>query len=286
MIAPAPTGTFRVFASNDDGLFSPGMIELARRLSPLAELTIVAPDGPRSAASHSITLHKPLRLEPAPAFPWPPDAREPHAAYTCSGSPTDCVMLGVLEILKERPPHLVVSGINDGQNLAEDLTYSGTVAAAMEAAILGLPAIALSLDHRGEGHFATASHFLVELTGRVFFADAREGAGAWNAVDTATLLARHAGKLFLNVNVPDLPAEQVKGLKLCRTGFRGYRDVVRKMRDPRGRPFFWIAGERVLADVREGSDVKALEDGWVAVTPLTWELSFQQGFGTLGPLLE
>jgi len=262
------------------------MIELARRLSPLAELTIVAPEGPRSASSHSITLHKPLRLESARAFPWLADAIEPHAAYTCSGSPTDCVMLGVLEVLKERPPHLVVSGINDGQNLAEDVTYSGTVAAAMEGAILGLPSVAVSLDHRGEGHFATASHFLAELIRRLFFGDVHADGDVWPPVDAAKSLARHGGKLFLNVNVPDLPTERVKGLKLCRTGFRGYHDVVQKMQDPRGQPFFWIAGERVLEDARERTDVKALEDGWVSVTPLTWEMNFEPGFDSLSPLFE
>ena len=213
-MCPADSGAFRIFASNDDGLYAAGMIELARRLSPLAELTIVAPDGPRSAASHTITLHKPLRLDPAPDFPWPPDARGPHSAFTCSGSPADCVMLGVLELLKDDPPHLVVSGINDGQNLAEDVTYSGTVAAAMEGAILGLPSIAVSLDYRGKGNFSTASHFLVELVSRLFFDG--QSAHTWVAVDVKEFQERYGGKLFLNVNVPDRPVGEVKGLLLCR----------------------------------------------------------------------
>ena len=222
----------------------------------------------------------------APGFPWPSDAREPHVAYTCSGSPTDCVMLGVLEVLKESPPHVVVSGINEGQNLAEDVTYSGTVAAAMEGAILGFPSIAVSLDYRGAGNYPTASHFLVNLISRVFFGDTSENPAAWLPVDTSELLARHGGKVFLNVNVPDRAIDEVKGLRLCRTGFRGYRDVVQKMVDPRGRPFFWIAGERVAEDLREGTDVRAVENGWVAVTPLTWELTFEPGFATLAPVLE
>jgi len=262
---------FRIFVTNDDGIYAEGLVQLARTLAPLSQMTIVAPESPRSAASHSITLHKPLRLDRYAGFPWPDGAVAGSEAYACSGSPSDCTMLGVLEILKDAPPHLIISGINDGQNLAEDVTYSGTVAGAMEGAILGYPAMSVSLDHRGQGNYATACRFLVSIIERLFFGE--KAPRPWRVPDFARVRALFDGSRFLNINVPDLPLGEVKGLAACYTGFRGYKDVVQKMTDPRGRPFFWIAGERVLDDSREGSDVAAITEGYVTVTPLTWDLT-------------
>ncbi|MCD6283488.1 5'/3'-nucleotidase SurE [bacterium] len=283
---PVATGdaeVFRAFATNDDGILGRGLVELGRVLSPICELTIVAPESPRSAASHSITLHKPLRLDERPDFPWPDDALSGCRAYSCSGSPTDCTMLGVLELMRGRPPHLVVSGINEGQNLAEDVTYSGTVAGAMEGAMLGVPSISISLDSRGRGNFATASQLLLELVERLFFG--KPPSRPWSHPDKERTIGLFNGRRFLNLNVPDVPRDEVQAVRACFTGFRGYKDVVQKMTDPRGRPFFWIAGERVKEDKREGSDVRAIEEYCATLTPLTWDLTDYAALEVLEDLL-
>jgi 5'-nucleotidase len=267
----SPKSGFRVFAMNDDGIMGEGLIELARQLAPRCVLTIVAPESPRSAASHSITLHKPLRVNERSDFPWPQGAQPGCVAYSCSGSPSDCVMLGVLELLKDKLPHLVVSGINDGQNLAEDITYSGTVAGAMEGALLGLPAISISLDTKGLRSFDTAAQLLLQVVTRVFFGDA--ASQVMPAPSSELAQSVFNGSRFLNINVPDLPLAQVKGVRVCSTGFRGYKDVVQQMTDPRGRPIYWIAGERVQEDTREDADVVLIQQGYATISPLTWNLT-------------
>lgn len=282
-VAMGDTGVFRAFATNDDGILGQGLVELARAFSPVCELTIVAPETPRSAASHSITLHKPLRLDERPDFPWPEGTLSGCRAYSCSGSPTDCAMLGVLELMQDSPPHLVVSGVNEGQNLAEDVTYSGTVAGAMEGAMLGVPSISVSLDSRGRGNYATASQLLLELIERLFFGESPDR--PWPIPDEERAKRLFDGRRFLNMNVPDIPKDEVLGLRACFTGFRGYKDIVQKMTDPRGRPFFWIAGERVKEDEREGSDVRLIEEGYATLTPLTWDLTDYAALEVLEDLL-
>lgn len=281
MITAEGRGSLRVLVVNDDGIAAQGIVELARAFSPLCVVTVVAPESPRSAASHSITLHKPLRVRPVDSFPWPKGAVAGCAAYSTSGSPADGTMLGVLEILKEAPPHLVISGINDGQNLAEDVTYSGTVAGAMEGAILGLPSIAVSLDSRGCGHFATASHYMLHILRQLLYADPPQGVWPAPPARSPALKTVFDGSRFLNINVPDVPVDEVKGIRSCFTGFRGYKDVIQKMVDPRGEPFYWIAGERVVEDMRDGSDVKAASEGYVTVAPLTWDLTDVKGVALL-----
>jgi 5'-nucleotidase len=276
-------GAFRVFATNDDGITGAGLLELARWLAPHCELTIVAPESPRSAASHSITLHKPLRLDLRADFPWPSDAQPGCAAYACSGSPTDCVMVGVLELMKEKRPHLVVSGINDGQNLAEDITYSGTVAGAMEGALLGLPAISVSLDTGSARRFDTAAQVLLKVITEIVFGGS---AGTpWPEPGGDAVHQVFNGSRFLNLNVPDLPHDEIKGVRACNTGYRGYKDIVQQMVDPRGRPFFWIAGERVQEDTREDSDVVLIQQGFATLTPLTWNLTDADAIPMLARLL-
>lgn len=265
------TGAFRVFATNDDGIAGEGLVALARAFAVLCEMTIVAPEAPRSAVSHAITLHKPLRVDVRPNFPWPEGAVEGCAAYSCSGSPTDCTMLGILELMKERPPHLVISGINDGQNLAEDITYSGTVAGAMEGAILGIPAISISFDTQTGRNFATAAAALRRVIERIFFNSPPHP--PWPEPDCAQVRGVFNGCRFLNMNVPDVPLEGLRGIRVCQTGFRSYKDIVQKMHDPRGRPYFWIAGERVHEDEREDTDVAAMRGGYATLTPLTWNLT-------------
>lgn len=276
------TENFRIFITNDDGIQAKGLIALVGELTPLAEITIVAPDGPRSAASHSITLHKPLRLQEVKDFPWKAKSVHSRRAFKCSGSPSDCVMLGILEIMKETPPHLVISGINNGPNLAEDLTYSGTVSAAMEGAIIGFPSIAVSLATSEGRNFKTAAEFVKKIIADIFFHGDEDG---WRAIQVSEVMKGFGGKLFLNVNVPDLPSSRVKGIRVCKPGFRGYKDVIQKMSDPRGRPFYWIAGERIEENKLKGTDVQAVAEGYVAVTPLTWELFFEPAMGNLRKIL-
>ncbi len=273
---------FRMFATNDDGIAGEGLVALARAFAPLCEMTIVAPEAPRSAVSHAITLHKPLRVDARPEFPWPEGSAQGCVAYSCSGSPSDCTMLGVLEQMKGRLPHIVVSGINDGQNLAEDITYSGTVAGAMEGAILGIPAVSVSFDTQTGRNFATAAAALRLVIERIFF-NATPGV-PWPEPDCARIREVFNGSRFLNMNVPDVPLSELKGVRVCQTGFRGYKDVVQKMHDPRGRPFFWIAGERVHEDMREDTDVMAIQQGYAAITPLMWNMTDHSALGDISKL--
>lgn len=282
MAAKAVSG-FRMFATNDDGITGVGLVELARAFAPLCEMTIIAPEAPRSAVSHAITLHKPLRVDCRAEFPWPESSAQGCAANSCSGSPTDCTMLGVLEYMKGRLPHIVVSGINNGQNLAEDITYSGTVAGAMEGAILGIPAISISFDTQAGRNFATAAHALRLVIERIFFNEPPPQ--PWPEPDCARIKEVFNGRRFLNMNVPDVPPGELKGIRVCQTGFRGYRDIVQKMHDPRGRPFYWIAGERVHEDEREDTDVMAIQQGYAALTPLAWNMTDHSALAGIAKLL-
>lgn len=238
-----------ILVTNDDGIHSPGLRVLADALKCLGRVVVVAPDRERSAISHALTLHSPLRAVAKGTDVWAVD-----------GTPTDCVNLGIHGLLKATPD-LVVSGINQGSNLGDDLTYSGTVAAAMEATLMGVPAMAVSLD---------AQRFEAE--------DFRWG-GLW-AARLAAMIREHGLPVdtFLNVNVP---AARPHGLKLTRQGKRRYADAVVSNTDPRGRTYYWIgAGELSFHDL-EGTDVHAVERGWVSVTPLHLDLTNYAAFAHL-----
>jgi 5'-nucleotidase len=251
----------RVLLTNDDGVAADGIHVLAETLTPAWDVAVVAPDSQRSASSHSITLHKPLRLDPVGRYP------DGARAFQCSGSPTDCVMLGVMEVMKEAPPHVIVSGINDGPNVAEDVTYSGTVAAAMEGAMLKIPSLSVSLFEAKPPNFGPAAEYTARLISRLFERDASKR----DAPSFAALMKRE--RVFLNVNVPGLPAEKVKGFAVTFLGSRTYKDVVNRMLDPRRRPYFWIGGEKVMDAGPRGSDIQALRRGYVSVTPLTVDIT-------------
>ncbi|MCI0480077.1 MAG: 5'/3'-nucleotidase SurE [Candidatus Dadabacteria bacterium] len=238
----------QILLTNDDGLFAPGIIALARELSGIAEVIIVAPESPRSAVGHSITLHKALRLNRVtiPGL----DVE----AYTTNGTPTDAVMLGFFAVLSEEKPDLVISGINKGPNMGEDITYSGTVAAAMEGALVGIPSISMSLGTYDGERFDQAAKFLCGF------------------------VAEHRSLIpepprFLNINYPDLDLAEIKGLMLTRLGTRKYKDVVHEKTDPRGVAYYWIAGEKIFADDVEGTDIYAVHNGYVSVCPLTMDLT-------------
>jgi 5'-nucleotidase len=238
-----------ILVTNDDGIHSPGIISLAERLSEIGRVVVVAPDRERSAVGHSLTLHSPLRAEEIrPGF------------YAVDGTPTDCVNLGIHGLLDSRPD-LVVSGINKGGNLGDDITYSGTVSAAMEATLMGVPAFAVSLE---AGPFLPENFHMAAAFSR-FLAGAVHQNGL--PVDT-----------FLNVNIPILPP---RGVRLTRQGKRRYGDVVVEKTDPRGRKYYWIGvGEPGFQNV-EGTDFNAIYNSYISVTPLHLDLTNYRSFETL-----
>ncbi len=226
----------RILLSNDDGVHASGLHHLARALAAVGEVVVVAPDRNHSGASHSLTLENPLRVE----------TMCDSGYIAVKGTPTDCVHLAIYELLKPQPD-LVVSGINHGANLGDDVLYSGTVAAATEGRYLGLPAIAVSLA--GNQHFASAAAYAARLV---------------QALQTSPLPADQ----ILNVNVPDLPLDQIKGIKVTRLGTRHPAEGVIVEQDPRGRSIYWIGPPAAGQDAGEGTDFAAIEAGYVSVTPL------------------
>ncbi len=238
--------------TNDDGVFAPGLLALKRGLEPLGhEMTIVAPANNMSAVGHRKTLHKPLRLDLTTLA----DGTTP--AWACSGSPADGVALALKGFLTA-PVDLVVSGINPNFNLAQDLTYSGTVTAAMEGVIAGIPAIAVSTRARTLDDYAPAAQWAC----RVAELCLRRGLPKGN---------------LLNLNVPAQP----QGLKVTRQGQRIYHDVVVTREDPRGRPYYWIGGEEPTGEAVEGTDVWAVTHGFASLTPLDLDLTAERLLGEL-----
>lgn len=230
----------RLLLSNDDGVHAPGLRALHDALAPHARLRVVAPDRDKSGASNSLTLTRPLLLSTLD-----------NGFYSVDGTPADCVYLGVNGVWEERPD-LVISGINHGGNLGDDVLYSGTVAAAMEGRNLGMAAIAMSLV--GQHHFDTAGRVAATLVG---------------AADQLSLPPRS----LLNVNVPDLPWEEVRGFRVTRLGYRGPAAEPLEVRDPRGRKRYWIAAVGENADDGPDTDFAAVEAGFVSITPLQTDLT-------------
>ncbi|MCH7517467.1 MAG: 5'/3'-nucleotidase SurE [Candidatus Dadabacteria bacterium] len=233
----------RILISNDDGINSEGLHKLHEILKTLGEVYVVAPDRDQSAVSHSLTLYRPLRLDKISDF-----------VYTVDGTPTDCVNLAINGILRDKKPDLVVSGINKGENVGDDITYSGTVSAAMEGTLLGIPSIALSLVGRGDFNFDYALHHSLLIAKYVLE----------NKLPEDTLL---------NVNIPNLPGEQIKGIVVTRQGKRLYDEPIVEKVDPRGKKYYWIGGDELgFLDI-EGSDIVAVKEGYVSVTPIGLDLT-------------
>lgn len=233
--------SLHVLLSNDDGVHAPGIKALHQQLKLHNRTTVIAPLEERSTTGHSLSLDKPLRLE---TFG--------DSVYGCSGFPGDCVLMGLGHVLKSDRPQVVVSGINRGANLGQDLYYSGTVAAAREAAFHGVPSIALSLVFKDFMN----PHPAYETAAKI--AELLLAEGVHQLIAPLTLL---------NVNVPDLPFDQLKGLRLTSVGFRRYSEEVHERTDSRNRPYYWIAGHYEGFRPGENSDCAAVEEGWVAVTP-------------------
>ncbi len=242
----------RILISNDDGYRARGIHALREALTGAADLTIVAPDRNRSGASNSLTLETPLRVEQADADVY----------FVQGGTPTDCVHLAISGLFPFEPD-MVVSGVNDGSNLGDDVLYSGTVAAAMEGRFLGKPAVAVSLNTdglRGDAmrHFATGAHY-----GRVIV----------DRLARTPLVVTMGRATILNVNVPNLPLQEVKGIKVTRLGNRHRSEAVVRAEDPRGRPVYWVGPAGASQDAGPGTDFDAVADGFVSVTPLTVDLT-------------
>jgi 5'-nucleotidase len=240
----------RILVSNDDGYASEGIKALAEALAPLGEVWVVAPEAEQSAASHAISIHRPLRLREVRSR-W----------YAVDGTPTDCSWLGIHHVMKDRRPALAVSGINHGPNLADDVTYSGTVAAAMEASLIGVPAIAVSLAARDGLDFTHAARFTQKLV----------------AAALARPLPPH---MLLNVNVP---SGEPRGYAVTRLGRHSYGSDVVEKTDPRGRKYYWIGGTEYQHEDVPGSDCNVvLREKRVSVTPLHLDLTDKAMRPTIG----
>lgn len=232
----------RILVSNDDGYQAKGIIQLATALREIAEVIVVAPDRDRSGASNSLTLKNPLYINP-----------HDEGAYSVEGTPTDCVHLAITGLL-EQEPDMVVSGINAGSNMGDDVLYSGTVAAAIEGRFLGLPALAISLASAQSEHFATAARVAKELVLKL-------------------LSAPLPADTILNVNVPDLPWEELAGYQATRLGQRHKSEPVLKTTDPRGNTIYWVGPAGSEQDAGPGTDFFAVRNGYVSITPLQVDLT-------------
>jgi 5'-nucleotidase len=234
-----------ILVTNDDGIHADGLRALAKALRPLGHVTVIAPDREQSAASHALTLHRPLRIK-----------KVEEDVLSVDGTPTDCVLLGVHGFLKQKPD-LVVSGINHGPNMGNDTAYSGTVAAAVEGTFLGIPSVALSLATWEEADFEPAGSVAQHLVRTFLEHGVRPG-------------------MCLSVNIPPIPLEAMKGVRVTRLGKRVFRDVIVEKTDPRGKLYYWIGGEDPTWEPDDRSDFNAVNDGFVSVTPLLLELTDTQ----------
>lgn len=239
----------RILISNDDGIQAHGINALANALSKEHDVYVIAPNSERSAAGHSLTLHMPLRVEEVrPTF---------HAkrAWSISGTPGDCIKIGINAILsEEEKPDIIISGINHGPNLGADILYSGTVSAALEGAVQGYPSIAVSIF--GNGHkpeeFTYAANFVAKFLPRV---------------KDLTF----PKKTILNINVPSVPDSEIKGVLATKIGSRMYTDTYEKRFDPRQKAYYWMAGEMITRKENDNSDISAVLNNYVSITPITFE---------------
>jgi 5'-nucleotidase len=236
--------------SNDDGIQSEGLVALEDKLGKIGDIYTVAPDRVQNSMSHALTLHRPLRVhEVGPR------------RLSVDGTPTDCVKLALSGLLPVRPD-LVVSGINKGPNLGDDVIYSGTVSAAIEGALLGIPAIAVSLVAFRDFAFDVAADFVATLIPRMLESNLPPGT-------------------LLNVNVPLLPRDDIRGWKLTRQGKRHYQEKIVERMDPRGRKYYWIGGDDLGFDHEEGTDCIAVHEGFISVTPLKADMTDERGLKNL-----
>lgn len=245
----------RILLSNDDGYFAPGLAHLANALSTIAEIVVVAPERDRSGSSNSLTLDRPLKLH-----------KSPNGFYFVNGTPTDCVHLAVTGML-DYLPDMIVSGINDGANMGDDTIYSGTVAAATEGFLFGIPSIAVSLVNRSESNFATAAQIALEMVKRF------------------TERKIHV-PVLLNINVPDIPLTQIQGMEITRLGRRHKAEPVIKSTNPRGETIYWVGAAGIAQDAGEGTDFFAIQNNKISITPLQIDLTRYDQIGYLKDWLD
>jgi 5'-nucleotidase len=245
----------KILLSNDDGVFAEGLACLHEALCLHHEVTVIAPDRNCSGASNALSLQHPLRIQ-----------QMKNGFYSVNGTPSDCVHLGVNSFLQD-DPELVVSGINHGANLGDDVIYSGTVAAATEGRYMGLPAIAVSLNNYQGGHFASAARITAEIIQR---------------------LKKHPlpADQILNINVPDLPYEQIKGIQVTRQGRRHRAESMLKTKDPHGRDIYWYGSVGSEQDAGPGTDFHAVANGYCSVTPLSVDMTAYQSIDAMQVWLE
>jgi 5'-nucleotidase len=240
----------RILLTNDDGIHSDGLLKLEQALCEIGDVFVVAPAAEMSGASHSLTLSRPLRIRQIDERHW-----------TVDGTPTDCVTLALHRILKEHElPDVCASGINHGGNLGDDATYSGTVAGALEATILGVPGIAVSLVARENYDFTEASRFALLAVRKILSEGLPEGT-------------------LLNMNVP--PGE-IKGVKVTRQGIKNARPMITEHIDPRSKPYYWIGEQYFRSDSEDGTDYRAIEDGYVSITPLRSDMTDHAALTQIG----
>lgn len=239
-----------ILVTNDDGIHSPGIIALFNAMKELGDAYIVAPDRERSAVGHMLTLHRPLNV----------DEIKEHM-YAVNGTPTDCVAIGATKILSQKPD-LIVSGINKGRNIGDDITYSGTVSAAIEGTIMGIQSLAFSVAGEKNFHFDTASYYALEIVRYVLE----------NPLPQDTLL---------NINLPNVKKEKIAGIKFTRQGKRVYNNAVHETFDPKGKKHFWIGGGTPEWEEREDTDIHALEQGYVSITPIHLDFTNHEALSLL-----
>ena len=248
-----------ILVTNDDGMFAPGIKALVEVAREFAEVVVVAPNSPQSGQGHAISLTTPLRLHQVDVF-------EDIEAYECSGTPVDCVKLAKHVVLKGRNVDLCLSGINHGSNASINIIYSGTMSAAMEASLEGIKSIGLSLlDLSFDADFSAAKHFTRKII--------RYG------------LENDLGKTkLLNVNIPKLPIEKIKGINGCRQGDGSWKEEFKESTDPRGEKYYWLTGKFVMNEESTESDIWALENGYVSVVPSYHDLTHHESINMLKAL--
>jgi len=239
-----------ILLTNDDGISAEGIVVLRKELAKIADVTVIAPERERSASGHGITVHKPLRVK---SFNY----HDGISGWSVSGTPADCVKIALDALLKNNRPDLVISGINFGANLGTDVLYSGTVSAAIEAAILGCPSIAVSIVADENCCFSFAAEFTRHLCVQFFNRQLP------------------AGKL-LNVNIPNQHREAIIGVEITKLGIHRYDNTVHQREDPRGKTYYWLAGEIIDSQHDEGTDVAAIEAGKISITPIHFDLTDYQ----------
>jgi 5'-nucleotidase len=248
-----------ILVTNDDGMFAPGIKALVEVVNSIGTPFVVAPNSPQSGQGHAITISDPIRLHKVNVF-------EGVEAYECSGTPVDCVKLAKNVLLKDKQIDLCVSGINHGSNASINIIYSGTMSAAMEASLEGIDSIGFSLlDYSFEANFEAGKKYI-------------------KTIIEYALEHKLSDCKLLNVNIPNLPADKIKGIKICRQAEGNWVEEFKKAEDPRGEPYYWLTGKFVVEDLSTDTDIWALENGYISVVPSGHDLTMYPAIPLLKPL--